>query len=174
MIRLALGAVMATLVVPIGDLTVDSSDRTAAPVGPPWISIEYPVNPHDATTRGAVLLVHAFHHGTPMQFPVSGTAEGLVAGKRQSVKLEFARTSRTGVYALRQQWPAQGTWTLVISVRQGEGDGDVASAVVELAPTGEVASVQVPVQQREGWSIPGAVRMADIEDGLRRRAGRAG
>src|SRR2546429_260939 len=32
--------------------------------GPPWISIELPVNPDDQTPRDAFLLVLPFHHGT--------------------------------------------------------------------------------------------------------------
>ena len=31
-------------------------------IGPPWISIEYPANPLDPSTRGGYLLVHTFHH----------------------------------------------------------------------------------------------------------------
>jgi hypothetical protein len=166
MIRLALGALAAVLVAPATDTPV----RHSAAAGPPWISIEYPVNPHDATTRDALLLVHAFHHGTPMQFPVSGTAEGIVDGKRQSVTLAFTRTSRTGVYALRRQWAAEGTWTLLISVRQSDRDLDVATAVVELSPSGDVAAVQVPVRRQGQWSIPGLVRTADIEARLQQRA----
>ncbi|HEX7121230.1 MAG TPA: hypothetical protein VF178_02590 [Gemmatimonadaceae bacterium] len=173
MIRVALGAVAAAvLVASTGpDREADGVPvGSAAVVGPPWISIEYPVNPHDATTRGALLLVHAFHHGTPTQFPVVGTAEGLVNGERRSVQLEFTRTSRTGVYALRQQWPAEGMWTLVISVRPSARDGDVASAVVDLTPSGEVASVEVPVRQQDGWSIPQSVAMSEIDARLRERA----
>jgi hypothetical protein len=166
MIRLALGALVAVLVAPATDIPV----RHAAAAGPAWISIEYPVNPHDPTTRDALLLVHAFHHGTAMQFPVSGTAEGIVDGQRQSVKLEFTSTSRTGVYALRRQWAAEGTWTLVISVRQSDRELDVATAVVDLAPSGEVAAVQVPVRRQGQWSIPEPVRMSDVEAGLQRRA----
>ena len=71
---------------------------TARLSGPPWISIEYPANPLDGTTRGAYLLVHAFHHGTPVQSPVRGTAEGLVAGERKSITLRFDTTSRPGVF----------------------------------------------------------------------------
>src|SRR3989449_2621321 len=68
--------------------------------GPPWISIELPVNPYDRSMQGAFLLVHAFHHGTAMGYIVSGTAEGIVGGERRSLKLEFAETSREGVHAL--------------------------------------------------------------------------
>ena len=52
----------------------------AAPLhaGPPWISIELPANPLNATTRGMFLLVRSYHHGDAMQMPVTGTATGLV------------------------------------------------------------------------------------------------
>jgi hypothetical protein len=141
--------------------------------GPPWISIEYPANPYDAASRGAFLLVHAFHHGTPVNFPVSGTAEGLVSGARRSVSLEFKSTSRPGVYALQKQWPTEGTWTLVLGVTQGEGDYNTVRAVVELAADGQVATVNVPTRRdRTGYLLPGSFSMSDVEAGLRARAGR--
>lgn len=136
-------------------------------VGPPWISIEVPPNPFDRASRGAFLLVHAFHHGTPVSFPVTGRAEGLVDGTRRRVTLEFEQTSREGVYALRKQWPSDGTWLLAITVTQGSGDG--ATALVELSPAGEVASVRVPSEQRNGWTIPRAVTMAEIDGMLQRK-----
>lgn len=142
----------------------------AAASGPPWISIEYPANPYDNASRGAFLLVNAFHHGTPMTFPVSGTAEGLVNGQRRTVSLEFKGTSRPGVYALHKQWPDDGVWTLVLSVTQGEGDGNTASAMVELAANGSVASVTVPTRRQGQWLIPTGVAIADVEKGLRARA----
>ena len=140
--------------------------------GPPWISIEYPANPHDAASRGAFLMVNAFHHGTPMAFPVSGTAEGIVNGQRRTVSLEFKGTTRPGVYALHKQWSDEGVWTLVLSVTQGKGDGNTATAVVELASNGTVASVTVPTRRQGQWLIPIGVSIADVERGLRARAGR--
>ena len=158
----------------IGALAAALNTSFAAPVpapvvGPPWISIEYPVNPYDATTRDAFLVVHAFHHGNPMAFPVSGTAEGLVNGQRRSIKLEFQKASRTGEYALRKQWPDQGTWTLVIGVAQGENDR--VTAIVDLAGDGQVAKINVPTTRERGYLIPARVAMADVEASLRSRAG---
>jgi hypothetical protein len=142
-------------------------------VGPPWISIEYPANPYDSGSRGAFLLVHAFHHGTPVNFPVSGTAEGLVNGARRTISLEFGNTSRPGVYALNKQWPSEGVWTLVVGVTQGDGDFNTVKAVVELSPDGRVANVNVPTRRNaEGYTIPAPVSMTDVEAGLRARAGR--
>ena len=140
----------------------------ASLAGPAWISIELPANPYDASTREAFLLVHAFHHGTPMEFPIEGTAEGLVNGARRSVKLAFTSTSRPGVYALRQQWTEDGTWTLVIRAIQGQGDA--ATAVVELGPGNEVVAVRVPTRRQGGWTVPAGVAMEDVERGLRARA----
>ena len=162
MTRLHVGALAAALYLP---LTAPVSMSVA---GPPWISIEYPVNPYDATTRDAFLVVHAFHHGNPMAFPVSGTAEGLVNGQRRSIKLEFQKASRTGEFALRKQWPDQGTWTLVIGVAQGENDR--VTALVDLANDGQVSKINVPTTREQGHVIPARVAMADVEAGLRARA----
>ena len=107
-------------------LTSASLATTAVASGPPWISIELPANPYDESTKGAYLLVHSFHHGAAIGYIVTGTAEGIVNGERRSVKLEFAETSRTGVYALQRSWPEQGTWTLVIKANQGPDDAATA------------------------------------------------
>ena len=141
---------------------------TPALAGPPWISIELPANPFDAATRGAFLVVHAFHHGTAVSFPIEGTAEGLVSGERRSIKLEFSETAREGVFALKRMWPAEGVWTLVIKANQGPDDA--ATAVVELGPQGEVASIRVPTMQRGRWTVPAPVSLGDIDAALQARA----
>ncbi len=137
--------------------------------GPPWISIETPVNPYDATTRGAYLLVHAFHHGDAVAYPVSGTAEGIVNGQRKSIPLSFTPTSRTGAYALRKQWGDAGVWTLVIVVKQQEND--FAQALVEVGADGAVARVQVPTHVGErNLPFPSVVSAQEIDSALRERA----
>src|SRR3989440_9420524 len=125
---------------------------TPALAGPPWISIELPANPYDQATRGAFLLVHAFHHGEPIGYLVTGTAEGIVGGERRSMKLEFSETSRDGVYALKRMWPTEGVWTLVIKANQGPDDA--ATAVIELGAEGEGAAIRVPVMQRGQGAVP--------------------
>ena len=140
----------------------------AALAGPPWITIELPANPFDAATRGAFLVVHAYHHGTPMAAPLSGTAEGLVQGQRRSIPLSFDRTTRNGVYALRNQWGNTGRWVLVITVNQGDSAReDVAQAIVEIGEDGVVSRVRVPtVAGREG-SFPRKLSQAEIEQAVR-------
>jgi len=138
-------------------------------VGPPWISIEYPGNPFDRAGRDVFLYVHSFHHASAVDARVSGTAEGIVAGARRTVALEFAKTARPGTYALRRQWPSEGTWMLVISTTSG-GVADGATALVEIAPTGEVSAVRVPTTVRDGWTVPVAVSAREVDAALRARA----
>lgn len=153
-------------------LTALISTTAFVSLGPPWISIEYPANPYDSGSRGAHLLVHAFHHGTPVSFPISGTAEGIVAGARRTISLEFKNTSRPGVYALHKQWPSEGVWTLVVAVTQGQGENDTVKAVVELGASGQVTSVNVPTRMAGIHRVPDRVNMADVEASLRTRADR--
>jgi hypothetical protein len=149
-------------------LTLASKPFPTRAFGPAWVSIEYPPSPYDETTRGAYLLVHAYHHGTPADFPVAGTAEGLVSGQRRSVRLEFTRTSRLGTYALRRQWPSEGVWTLVINVSQGSND--LATALVDIASSGDVSAVRVPTERQGEWTIPKRVSISEVESALRARA----
>jgi hypothetical protein len=136
--------------------------------GPPWISIELPANPWEPTTRGAFLVVHAYHHGTPMAAPISGTAEGIVNGQRKSITLDFDKTSRAGVFALRNQWGNAGRWVLVITVSQGDpADQDVAQAVVEISEQGQVTGVSVPTSAQHEGRFPRKATRTEIEAALR-------
>ena len=144
---------------------------TPALAGPPWISIELPANPFDRASRGAFLLVHTYHHGTAVSFPLRGSAEGIVNGERRSIPLTFEQTSRSGVYALRNQWGSGGVWTLVITLRQSDHSNDAAQALVEIGATGDVTSVRVPTRRHREYLIPTLTEMAAIEAGLRARAG---
>ncbi len=141
---------------------------TPALAKPPWISIEYPINPYDASLSGAFLVVHTFIHRTPYAVRLTGTAEGVVNGERRTIPLQFKETGQTAVYTLTQSWPREGVWTLVI--RGGEAPGMVATAVVEVGPDGEVASVRLPTRLDRG--TPSAVNpsMDDIDKALRARA----
>jgi hypothetical protein len=161
MMRRSLG--LASLV--LATLTIAAA--APAPLGPPWISIEYPPSPYDQTTRDAFLLVHTFHHGTPIVAPITGKAEGIVSGQRRSVSLKFERTSRTGVYALDKQWSSDGTWVLFITASQSSDDG--VTAIVELGTNGQVASVRVPTERRGSWDIPADVSAAERESIVKAR-----
>ena len=136
--------------------------------GPPWISIETPPNPYDATSRGAFLIVHTFHHGNLTASGVTGAAEGIVSGARKTIPLTFDTTSRRGSYALRKQWPNDGTWMLVINTG-GQAQG--VTALVDIGTGGDVAGVRVPTRRDGQWQVPVQVTARDIEAALEARVG---
>jgi hypothetical protein len=143
--------------------TVAAGALVAAPVvakWPPWISIEAPVNPFDPATRGAELLVHThLRDGVAEVVDLGGTAEGLVDGARRSIPLRFDATSRPGVFALRRQWPANGSWLLRISLK-------TTTALVAIGADGQVAGVRVPTELRGGDPLPRAVGAREIDSTL--------
>ncbi len=136
-----------------------------AVAGPPWIAIEYPVNPFDQATREAFLTVRTYHHGTQVGLPVRGRAEGIVNGARQTVTLRFESTSHAGVVALKKQWPAEGTWVLVLEAAQGTDD--TVTALVALGRDGLVRGVSVPTRRDGRYVLPARVAAADVEAALR-------
>ncbi len=136
---------------------------TPAHAGPPWISIELPANPLDATTRGAYLLVHTFHHETVVRQYLEGRAEGMVNGKRVTVPLSFTLTSRDNVRALKKNWASEGTWVLVLTAGGPEG----ATALVGIGADGEVRSIKVPSRNERGYTVPTKVTPADVDAALR-------
>ena len=149
-------------------MTLTAGLFLAAPIqaGPPWISIELPANPHNPTTSGALLVVHAYHHAGNVQYPLSGTAEGLVGGERRSVALTIRATDRAGIYAVSRPRLDEGRWMLVIRLDTGEGGG--ATALVSLDGEAEVAGVRVPSKvSGDGWTIPRDVSAREIDTMLR-------
>ncbi|HUF26504.1 MAG TPA: hypothetical protein VMM18_05920 [Gemmatimonadaceae bacterium] len=147
----------------------DARAENGSAFGGPWISIEYPANPYDQASQGAFLLVNTYHHGTPMNYTVTGRAEGVIGGERRSMPLELRRTSRAGASAVHKQWSDDGTWVLVLTT--GQSRGSAATAVVEIGRDGAIASVQVPTE-RVGAGVGRATRPvtdAEIDALLARR-----
>lgn len=142
---------------------------STALAGPPWIAIEYPANPFDRASRDAFLTVRTYHHGEIMAKTVTGTAEGVVDGKRQSMRLDIRPGSQTGTYVVFWQKPATGRWVLVInSGNQGIVD---ATAVVEISAAGTVAGITVPTRSYGGgWIGPRPVAATEIDGLLQGRA----
>jgi hypothetical protein len=142
---------------------VAASTAFAAPAmlkWPPWLSIESPVNPYDLTARGAVMLVLVtFREGQSSLADLSGSAEGIVRGARRSIPLRFDDTGRPNTYALRRQWPAEGTWLVKLAVRQ-------TTALVTLDSEGNVASTRVPTQRSGRDELPRAVASREIDSVL--------
>ncbi len=134
---------------------------------PPWISIESPVNPFDPGARGAVLLVHAtFREGASQLSDLTGSAEGIVDGARRTIPLRFESAGRPSTFALRKQWPSEGTWLLRIALKS-------TTAIVTLDHDGNVASVRVPTEiATSGDRLPRVVAQKEIDSTLARIAKR--
>jgi hypothetical protein len=127
---------------------------------PPWLSIESPVNPFDPSARGATFLVHAiFREGQTQLADLSGTAEGIVGGARRSITLRFDTTDRPNVFAVRRQWPTEGTWLVRVALRQ-------TTAIVTLDRAGNVASVRVPTELVSGNQLPRPIGAKEIDSTL--------
>lgn len=62
----------------------------------------------------AVVVVRTDGCNQPEKAHVWGTAEGLVAGERRTIRLKLRRI-RAGVYEVGRQWPADGTWVLAVT-----------------------------------------------------------
>ncbi len=144
-----------------------ASPAPAAGKSPPWLSIESPPNPFDISTKNAFLVVRAFPDGGATSMPITGIAHGLVNGQRQTLPLRFERL-RAGGFALAKQWPSEGVWTLVINVN-GKGDGEVATALVEIGAAGEIVSVRVPTRQEGTSLVPRRVTADEISATLEKR-----
>jgi len=134
----------------------------AALVGPPWISIEYPANPLDRTTRNAYLLVHSFHHETAVQQHITGEAMTWENGRKRTVTLRFESTSRAGVYRLDKQWTDGTPWVLRITVGSHGPESIGATALVSVDRLGAVAKVLVPSEPYRDFRVPRAPTEGEI------------
>jgi hypothetical protein len=127
---------------------------------PPWLSIEAPTNPFDPSTRDAVFLVHAMMRGsTPKLADLAASAEGMVGGARETITLRLDTTSQPGVFAVRKQWPTDGTWIVCVTL------AGHTTALVALDPSGRVASVRVPTESGDP-RLPRAVSLREIDSTL--------
>lgn len=136
--------------------------------GPPWITVELPPNPFDPATRGAILLVHAFHYRSDAEQPVTGRAVGVVNGSRREIALRLEKTSRPGAFALKNSWGGKGDWTILLTVAQDHGDA--AEAMVKISDN-RVIGVEVatgPSRWAEIPFVPRRFTEAEVEASLKR------
>jgi hypothetical protein len=157
-------AIRAALLTTLGGATLllsatTSSARPAWFKGGPWISIESPVNPYDASARGALFLVHTFHHAVPTNLTLEARAEGLVDGHRRTVPLSPS-AARTGTFVVRNEWGAKGTWSVLLVATQPAPKVSI-QAVVDVGADGSIARVTLPQRM---------LTAADVDRSLRERA----
>jgi hypothetical protein len=97
--------------------------------------------PGPGADAGTVLTVRAEGCQDYSHANVTGRAEGLVQGRRQSVALKLVPAGTPGTYAVRRQWPAEGKWVLVF---QGTAGGRQTHTIVELGPDGRLKPASAP------------------------------
>jgi hypothetical protein len=156
----------AAMIATLGGATLMLSAATSSSAwfkGGPWISIETPVNPYDASMRGAAFVVHTFHHAVPTDMQLEGRAEGLVDGQRRTVPLALSKAAQTGSYGVRNEWGTKGTWSVLLTATQPAPKVSI-QAVVDLGADGTVARVTLPNRMQT---------TADVDRSLRERAGAA-
>jgi len=126
--------------------------------GVPSISIDIPAKPFDEASRGASLLVHARWCDPGFPNSVTGSAEGIVNGKHQTLQLRLIPTSQEGVYAVNQQWPSEGAWVLTITVNEHMA----ISSVVTLGKNGSATGASVQTLTRKATDADVAAALKTI------------
>ena len=114
-----------------------------------------------------VLLVRTYGCNEPQNAKISGTAEGLVEGRRVSVPVRLKNIDK-GVFAIKQQWPAGNTWVLAFS---GTYRGHHTSTLVTLDAQGKVAVKKTAKgTELDVRILPRKLSSNDIENALERLA----
>ena len=98
-------------------------------------SIGSPVAAQDFRAKAAAFVFRTQGCAEPAKSQISATAEGLVKGVRRSVALKVQTMSKPGVYAVYQNWPAEGDWVVNL---KGTCDDANAGAIVPIGPKGFV------------------------------------
>jgi hypothetical protein len=96
-------------------------------------TIGSPVASQDFHLKAAAFVFRTQGCTDPARSQISGTAEGLVNGARRSVALKVVASSKPGVYAVYQNWPAEGGWVVNL---KGTCANASAGAIVPIGPKG--------------------------------------
>jgi hypothetical protein len=98
----------------------------------------------------------------PSKASITGTAEGLIGGRRQTVPLNLIGLS-PGVYSVPQNWSQDGIWVLHF---QGSYQNLKASALVPIGPGG--------FMREPSRFFPRPATAAEVDSALRALAGSRG
>lgn len=84
-----------------------------------WLVSGNPDASAEALRHKAVVTVKAVGCHQPEKATVTGTAIGMVNGQKRVLPLKLEPTSTPGLYAVTQQWPAEGKWVLAFEGQEG-------------------------------------------------------
>jgi hypothetical protein len=115
-----------------------------------------------AIEKGGSMAVRAENCADPAKAQITGTAEGVVDGKRSSVPLtRLVAGTVPGAYIVYREWPAQGVWVVSLT---GVCGAAKASAIVPFDPNGNYL-------RESSKFYPRAATRAEIEASLKTLTG---
>ena len=128
-----------------------------------YLSLEKPAIADTPQIKDAVLLVRPSGCHQPEDALISATAEGVVKGHRQTIKLQLHPAPK-GVYAIKQQWPTEGVWLVAV---RGSYLGAHRGVLLELAPDGTVKIENAPADKNPSVkTLARGLTPTDIDTGL--------
>ena len=156
-----------TLILMSLSVSAFAADFTLAIGNPVAASLPGTENPPGTTARvfkvkDAVLAVRTENCNDPAKAQITGTAEGLVNGTRQSVALRLIPGAGPGVYLVSREWRPQGVWVVNLSAVCA---GAQAGAVIPIGPSGYM--------RESSKFFPRSPTEAEIEASLKSLAGGA-
>jgi hypothetical protein len=83
----------------------------------------------EALRKNAVFVARTAACKSPEKTIVTAAAEGVIAGKRQTIPLRVTSLAEPGAYAVSQQWPHEGIWAVKI-VATNPDYGDYSTGIV--------------------------------------------
>jgi hypothetical protein len=96
-------------------------------------TIGSPVASQEFQMKTAAFVFRTEGCAEPTKPQITATAEGIVKGARKSLVLKVLAGSKPNVYAVFQQWPAEGDWVVDL---KGTCASASAGAVVPIGPKG--------------------------------------
>lgn len=118
--------------------------------------------PGGGVKKNIDVAVRAENCADPAKVQITGTAEGIVNGARESAPLRVVAASTAGSFAVSRDGPRQGVWVLSLTGRCGSS---TASAVVPIGPNGFL--------RESSKFFPRAATAAEVETVLKTLAGGA-
>jgi hypothetical protein len=96
-------------------------------------TIGSPVASQEFQMKTAAFVFRTEGCAEPAKPQITATVEGIVKGARRSIVLKVLPGSKPNVYAVFQQWPAEGDWVVDL---KGTCASASAGAIVPIGPKG--------------------------------------
>jgi hypothetical protein len=119
-------------------------------------TIASPVAARDFQVKSAAFVFRTEGCADPAKAQIDAIAEGRTKGVRRSVPLKVVPTSKPGVFALYQGWPAEGEWVVNL---KGVCANASAGAIIPIGPKGFI--------RESSKFYPRAATDAEIETALK-------